>query len=76
MAYKYQSLAQDHGGAWRDEKLNVNLKWIPDVDGAEMHNWSATTYRTSLCRVPGPGPRDCIWCRTCNAGWPTCRCAT
>ena len=34
MAYKYQSLAQDHGETLAAmKKLNVNLKWIPDVDG-------------------------------------------
>jgi acetoacetate decarboxylase len=34
MAYKYQSLAQDHGETLAVmKKLNVNLKWIPDVDG-------------------------------------------
>jgi acetoacetate decarboxylase len=35
MGYKYVSLAQDHGetlAAMR--KLNVNLKFIPDVDGS------------------------------------------
>jgi acetoacetate decarboxylase len=34
MAYKYQSLAQDHGETLAAmHKLNVNLKFIPDVDG-------------------------------------------
>jgi acetoacetate decarboxylase len=34
MAYKYQSLAQDHGETLQAmHKLNVNLKFIPDVDG-------------------------------------------
>lgn len=34
MGYKYQSLTQDHGETARGMgKLNVNLKWIPDVDG-------------------------------------------
>jgi acetoacetate decarboxylase len=34
MAYKYESLAQDHGATGQAmAKLNVNLKWIPDVDG-------------------------------------------
>ncbi|HET7879602.1 MAG TPA: acetoacetate decarboxylase family protein [Acetobacteraceae bacterium] len=35
MGYKYQSLAQDHGETMASmQKLNVNLKWIPDVDGS------------------------------------------
>ncbi len=35
MAYKYVSLAQDHGETLAAMgKLNVNLKFIPDVDGA------------------------------------------
>ena len=35
MAYKYSSLAQDHGETLTGMgKLNVNLKFIPDVDGA------------------------------------------
>ena len=35
MAYKYQSLAEDHGETLAGMgKLNVNLKWIPDVDGS------------------------------------------
>jgi acetoacetate decarboxylase len=35
MAYKYQSLAQDHGETLAGmNKLNVNLKFIPDVDGS------------------------------------------
>ena len=34
MGYKYQSLSQDHGATLAGMgKLNVNLKWIPDVDG-------------------------------------------
>ncbi|OYV54316.1 MAG: acetoacetate decarboxylase, partial [Acidocella sp. 21-58-7] len=34
MAYKYSSLAQDHGETLAGMgKLNVNLKFIPDVDG-------------------------------------------
>ena len=34
MAYKYDSLAQDHGATLEGMgKLNVNLKFIPDVDG-------------------------------------------
>ena len=34
MGYKYQSLAQDHGETLNAmKKLNVNLKWIPDVNG-------------------------------------------
>ena len=34
MAYKYRSLAQDHGETLAAMgKLNVNLKFIPDVDG-------------------------------------------
>ena len=34
MGYKYQSLAQDHGETLAAMgKLNVNLKWIPNVDG-------------------------------------------
>jgi acetoacetate decarboxylase len=34
MAYKYESLAADHGATLEGMKrLNVNLKWIPDVDG-------------------------------------------
>ena len=34
MAYKYQSLAEDHGETLAAMgKLNVNLKFIPDVDG-------------------------------------------
>jgi acetoacetate decarboxylase len=35
MGYKYQSLAQDHGETLAAmSKLNVNLKWIPHVDGS------------------------------------------
>jgi acetoacetate decarboxylase len=35
MGYKYQSLAQDHGETLAAMgKLNVNLKWIPHVDGS------------------------------------------
>lgn len=35
MGYKYESLAQDHGETLRAMgKLNVNLKFIPDVDGS------------------------------------------
>ncbi len=35
MAYKYSSLAQDHGETLAGMgKLNVNLKFIPDVDGS------------------------------------------
>jgi acetoacetate decarboxylase len=35
MGYKYRSLAQDHGETLRGMgKLNVNLKFIPDVDGS------------------------------------------
>jgi acetoacetate decarboxylase len=34
MGYKYESLTQDHGATLKGMgKLNVNLKWIPDVDG-------------------------------------------
>lgn len=34
MGYKYRSLAQDHGETLAGMgKLNVNLKWLPDVDG-------------------------------------------
>lgn len=34
MGYKYQSLAEDHGETLAAmKKLNINLKWIPDVDG-------------------------------------------
>jgi len=35
MGYKYRSLAQDHGATLAAMgKLNVNLKFIPDVDGS------------------------------------------
>jgi acetoacetate decarboxylase len=35
MGYKYKSLAEDHGETLAGmRKLNVNLKWIPDVDGS------------------------------------------
>ncbi len=35
MGYKYQSLAEDHGETLAGmRKLNVNLKFIPDVDGS------------------------------------------
>ena len=57
MGYKYVSLAQDHGetlAAMR--KHNVNLKFIPDVDGSPKI--------VQLVGARGRDRRDCIWCRT------------
>ena len=66
MGYKYVSLAQDHGetlAAMR--KLNVNLKFIPDVDGSPKIV-QLVGYHLSDITLKGAWPdrRDCIWCRT------------
>ena len=59
------------------KRLNVNLKWIPDVDGRpKIVQLVGYHLQDITCGVRGPVQPDCMWCGMFNAAWQTCQCAT